>query len=63
MDFVAARYAYVSPLAKQIFAIDGVNRVFYGRDYISISKKEDADWNVRIPQFIINCIKLKDFKT
>ena len=46
MDFVAARYAYVSPLAKKLFAIDGVTRVFYGKDHISISKKEDLDWSV-----------------
>lgn len=24
--------------------IDGVTRVFYGKDYISISKKEDSRW-------------------
>lgn len=46
MDFVAARYSHVSPLAKRLFAIDGVKRVFYGYDYISVAKKEDFEWNV-----------------
>jgi NFU1 iron-sulfur cluster scaffold homolog, mitochondrial len=41
MDFVAARYTHISPLAKKLFTVDGVNRVFYGKDYISISKTED----------------------
>lgn len=44
VDFVAARYTHVSPLAKKLFTIDGVNRVFYGKDYLSISKTEEADW-------------------
>ena len=46
MDFVAPRYAYGSPLAKKLFAIDGVSRVFYGKDHISVAKKEDEDWTV-----------------
>ncbi len=46
MDFVAARYTHVSPLARKLFAIDGVKRVFYGRDYISIAKKDDLEWSV-----------------
>eukprot|EP01015_Nassula_variabilis_P020064 TRINITY_DN3448_c0_g1_i9.p1 TRINITY_DN3448_c0_g1~~TRINITY_DN3448_c0_g1_i9.p1 ORF type:complete len:194 (+),score=45.04 TRINITY_DN3448_c0_g1_i9:65-646(+) len=50
MDFVAARYAHVSPLAKKLFTIDGVTRVFFGRDFVSISKKEDADWNTLKPE-------------
>ena len=46
MDYVAARYTHGSPLARKLFAVDGVNRVFYGSDYISVGKKEDAEWNV-----------------
>ena len=47
MDYVAARYAHNSPLAKKLFAVDGVNRVFYGGDHISVGKTEDFEWNVR----------------
>lgn len=46
MDFVAPRYSYVSPLARKLFAIDGVKRVFYGPDYISVAKKEELEWSV-----------------
>jgi len=42
-------------LALKLFLIDGVNRVFYGKDYISISKKEEIDWNI-IKPFIFNHI-------
>ena len=59
MDFVAVRYTHVSPLAKKLFSIDGINRVFYGRDYISISKKEDSDWNVFISKSKLNYQTLK----
>ena len=44
MDFSSARYAHPSPLAKKLFGIDGINKVFFGRDYISISKKEELEW-------------------
>lgn len=36
-----------SPLAKKLFQIDGVTRVFYGKDFISVTKNEDEDWDVR----------------
>jgi len=34
----------VSPLARKLFKVDGVTHVFYGKDYISISKKEESNW-------------------
>jgi len=43
-DFTAARFSYKSPLAKSLFTIDGVQRVFFGRDYISIGKSEEVEW-------------------
>ena len=50
MDFVAPRFTHVSPLARKLFNIDGVSRVFYGKDYISIAKKEEVDWGDIKPQ-------------
>lgn len=43
-DFTRAKDAQCSPLAANLFRIDGVDRVFYGRDYISVSKKEGLNW-------------------
>lgn len=37
-----------SPLAKKLFQIDGVVRVFFGKDFISVTKDEDEDWDVRV---------------
>lgn len=36
-----------SPLAKKLFQIDGVVRVFFGKDFISVTKNEDWEWDVR----------------
>jgi Fe-S cluster biogenesis protein NfuA len=43
-DFANEKQALSSPLAKKIFDINGVNRVFFGKNYISIGKKELSDW-------------------
>ena len=40
MDIAAPRFASCSPLARKLFNIDGITRVFYGYDHISVSKKE-----------------------
>lgn len=38
-----------SPLAKSLFAIDGVVGVFLGRDFISVTKKSDEVWHLMKP--------------
>ena len=38
-----------SPLAKRIFTVDGVNSVFFGSDFITITKAEDLNWQVLKP--------------
>lgn len=50
MDITALKYASVSPLARKLFAVDGITRVFYGSDYVSIAKAENADWQAIKPQ-------------
>jgi hypothetical protein len=54
-DFTRAKDAQCSPLAANLFRIEGVNRVFFGRDYISVSKNEDANWDSLKP-LIYECI-------
>ena len=39
-----------SPLAKELFKVDGVKGVFLGREFITITKKSDDVWNVLKPQ-------------
>ncbi|KAG5840600.1 NFU1 iron-sulfur cluster scaffold homolog, mitochondrial isoform X1 [Anguilla rostrata] len=50
MDFAAPRDAYCSPLARQLFRIDGVKGVFLGPDFITITKVDtDLEWKVIKP--------------
>ena len=38
-----------SPLAGALFAVGGVEGVFYGSDFISVTKADDSDWQVLKP--------------
>ncbi|XP_053949536.1 NFU1 iron-sulfur cluster scaffold homolog, mitochondrial-like [Anastrepha ludens] len=49
-DFPSVSAAYCSPLAKLLFRIDGVRAVFFGGDFITISKEEEIDWSVVKPE-------------
>ena len=42
-DFREAEAAAVSPLAAALFEVNGVNGVFLGADFVSVTK-DDADW-------------------
>ncbi|RUP45679.1 HIRA-interacting protein 5 [Jimgerdemannia flammicorona] len=48
-EFLDSRSAMTSPLAKALFQIDGVRHIFYGPDFITISKDEDAEWQLLKP--------------
>ncbi|MGF1502447.1 MAG: NifU family protein [Paracoccaceae bacterium] len=43
VDFPTPDAAAVSPLARRIFAVDGVEAVFLGRDFVTVTKGE-TDW-------------------
>ena len=38
-----------SPFAKRLFAVEGVKGVFFGSDFITITKSEELDWQVMKP--------------
>ena len=38
-----------SPFAKRMFDLDGVDGVFFGSDFITITKVKDLDWQVLKP--------------
>lgn len=48
-DCSSPREAMLSPLAITLFRIDGVSSVFYGSDFITVSKTEGALWAVLKP--------------
>ncbi|WOL05999.1 nifU-like protein 4, mitochondrial isoform X2 [Canna indica] len=49
-DFPNARTAMTSPLAKSLFGIDGVTRVFFGSDFVTVTKSEEASWDFLKPE-------------
>ncbi|PIA59000.1 hypothetical protein AQUCO_00400095v1 [Aquilegia coerulea] len=49
-DFPNARSAMTSPLAKALFAIDGTTRVFFGSDFITVSKSDESSWDFLKPE-------------
>ncbi len=44
-DFPTADAAGNSPLATRIFGVDGVTGVFFGNDFVTVTKSEDTDWD------------------
>lgn len=49
-DFPTGTSAFCSPLAKLLFRVEGVRSVFFGSDFITISKLEDAEWGILKPE-------------
>ena len=43
-EFRTAEDAAASPLAQSLFAIDGVQRVFFGPDFLTVTKAAPSDW-------------------
>ena len=41
-----------SPFAKRLFAVDGVEGVFFGSDFITITKNASYDWQVMKPSVL-----------
>ena len=49
LDMRSMGDAATSPLAAALFEIGGVEGVFYGADFISVTKGDDADWQALKP--------------
>ncbi|KAL1197398.1 NifU-like protein 4 [Cardamine amara subsp. amara] len=49
-DFPNVRSALASPLAKSIYSIDGVVRVFFGSDFVTVTKSDDVSWDILKPE-------------
>ncbi|NAZ36628.1 NifU family protein [Rubellimicrobium sp. CFH 75288] len=44
LDLTSPEAAEQSPLARRLFAVDGVTAVFLGADFVTVTKTPDADW-------------------
>ncbi len=51
-DFRSVEEANSSLLTQNLFKIEGVERVFFGSDFISITKSESFDWQVLKPSIL-----------
>src|SRR3569623_1757619 len=52
VDFASAEYAARSPLADRLFKVEGVERVFLGGDFVTITKSDQKDWSVMKPALL-----------
>lgn len=52
MDFASVDTALPSPLAKRLFAIEGVERVFFGSDFVTVTKAASQDWQILKPSIL-----------
>ncbi|ORX46277.1 HIRA-interacting protein 5 [Hesseltinella vesiculosa] len=48
-EFLDVRSSMKSPLAKTLFQIDGVTGIFFGPDFITISKDNGNEWSLMKP--------------
>jgi Fe-S cluster biogenesis protein NfuA len=44
-DFPTEDAAQTSPLAARVFRVPGVTGVFFGPDFVTVTKEESVDWN------------------
>lgn len=44
-DFPTPETGAASPLARRIFAVDGVTGVFLGRDFVTVTKADQVPWD------------------
>lgn len=51
-DFRSAEAAERSPLAQRLFAVEGVEGVFLGSDFVSITKSDESDWPILKPALL-----------
>ncbi len=52
LDFAGVDTAQSSPLARRLFAVEGVERVFFGTDFVTVTKAPDKDWQVLKPSIL-----------
>lgn len=49
-EFLDTRDSMKSPLAKRLFGLEGVKSVFFGPDFVTVSKVSDVPWGTLKPE-------------
>lgn len=52
LDFSSEADSAKSPLARRLFGLTGVKRVFLASDFVSVSKADDTDWSMLKPMIL-----------
>jgi Fe-S cluster biogenesis protein NfuA len=52
LEITDARAATASPLAEALFAIEGVRGVFFGKDFITVTRESDKSWPILKPSIL-----------
>ena len=52
LDLRSPDEAAQSPLAERLFAVDGVSGVFFGSDFIAVTKDDTAEWQHLKPMIL-----------
>lgn len=52
LNVTCAEDARQAPLAKRLFGIEGITGVFFGSDFISVTKNDNQDWFQLKPQIL-----------
>jgi Fe-S cluster biogenesis protein NfuA len=52
LDLRSRDDAAQSPLAERLFAVDGVSGVFFGSDFIAVTKEDTAEWQHLKPMIL-----------
>jgi Fe-S cluster biogenesis protein NfuA len=45
IEFHSTNEANISPLASALFGVEGVRRVFFGPDFVTVTKVEGVEWS------------------
>lgn len=51
-SFADAQAATRSPMAERLFLVDGVEGVFLGSDFVTVTKAHDAEWQLLKPSIL-----------
>ena len=54
IHFSSMEDAKFSPLARKLFATEGVMAVFFGSDFITITKNDNIEWNILKPEILVS---------
>jgi Fe-S cluster biogenesis protein NfuA len=50
VEFLSGREAHGSPLARKLFAVDGLKSVMFGADFITVEKDPETSWMIMKPE-------------